>query len=69
MCDIKSLEFFEKRSDMTQFVCVLNKPIQVTVWGESTEEARLEAAKPGRIFHKSNLEIVVAIQVVRIVKF
>lgn len=69
MCDIKSLEFFEKRSDMIQFVCVLNKPILVTVWGESTEEARLEAGKPGRIFHESNLEIVLAIQVVRIVKF
>lgn len=54
---------------MIQFMCVWNKLTLAAMWGELSKDARLETGRAGRMFHKSNLETTVTIQVVRRVKF
>lgn len=39
------------------------------MWEESTKDASLETGRPGRILHKSYFQIMLAIQLVRRVKF
>ena len=59
-----SLEFYEKRSDMIQFTCILTKLTLAAVWRIDVGP-RLEEGRPLRIFRGSSLEIMVAIQVLR----
>lgn len=66
--DTTSLEFYEKESDTIQLIYPLAKITLAAVWWLDCG-ARLEARRPVTILHMSNLEVMVAIEVVRRVNF
>lgn len=63
-----SLEFYEKESDTIQLMYPLAKITLAAVWRLDCG-ARLEAHRPVMILNMSNLEIMLAIEVVRRVNF